>query len=676
MNITNSKHLSDVGLRRILGLFLSLCTLATPMTIRASNPAQNSNADLTSLSLEELINIEVTSVSKKAQKLSDTSAAVYVITQEDIKRSGVQNIPDALRMVPGLQVARINSNKWAISARGFNDLYSNKLLVLIDGRSVYTPLFSGVFWEIQDTLMEDIDRIEVIRGPGATVWGANAVNGVINIITKNASATQGGLVTAGSGTEERGASAVRYGGQINTDTQYRIYAKYFDKTSGTDPSGQDGDDGWHMFRTGFRMDWKSAITFEGEMFKGELEDITPVPIYTPPYSQLQKYNTKSDGGHLLGRWEQDFSEKSHTSLQIYYDSTKYNFLYALTAIDTLDMDFTHRFSLGSQNDIIWGAGYRHISDDMEFPTPILQVTQKSGKFDLFSGFLQDEIGFLNNRLKITLGSKIEHNDYTGFEVQPNFRASWVPAENYSIWAAISRAVRTPSRVEHDFQFIYDVIPAGAFLPQFQGPGVVKVIGSKEFGSEHLLAYELGFRVQPTDRLSLDIATYYNSYNKFRDNRSGEMSFDMSAGFPVLVVPNIVDNSGKGKTYGCEVAADWFISNNWKINGTYTYLHDDKVIDNTDSSPIHQASLRSMLNLPGGLSFDVWCKYVGSIENDQVDAYINADVRLGLQLNDNLDLSITGQNLLESHRSEFIPNFMKFVPTTADRGFYGKITWKF
>jgi iron complex outermembrane recepter protein len=676
MDIINLRHLFDAGLRIILMAIVSMCLLATSIPVRAFTLVQNPKTDFTSLSLEELINIEVTSVSKKAQKLSDTPAAIYVITQEDLKRSGAQNIPDALRMVPGLQVARINSNKWAISARGFNDLYSNKLLVLIDGRSVYTPLFSGVFWEIQDTLMEDVDRIEVIRGPGATVWGANAVNGVINIITKKASTTQGGLVTAGAGTGERGSGSVRYGGQINTDTQYRIYAKYFDKNSGNDPSGQDGNDGWHMFRSGFRVDWKSSLMFEGEVFDGRLGDKTPVPTYVPPYTQIQKYETETNGGHLLGRWEQDLSAKSHTSLQVYYDTTKYDFLYALTSIDTLDMDFTHRFSLGSQNEIMWGAGYRHISDDMEFPTPILQVAQKSGKFNLYSGFLQDEIGLLNNRLKITIGSKIEHNDYTGFEIQPNFRVSWVPVENYSVWAAISKAVRTPSRMENDFQFIYDVIPAGAFLPLFNGPGVVKVIGNKEFGSEHLLAYELGFRIKPADEISLDVATFYNSYDKFRGNQTGEMSFDMSAGFPVIVVPNIIDNNRKGRTFGGEVAADWLISTNWKISGTYTYLHSDETLDNISSSPKQKVSLRSMMNLSGGWTLDVWGRYVGSIENGSVDDYLTADVRLGLQLNDNLDLSITGQNLLEPHRSEFITNFMKFVPTTTDRGVYGKITWKF
>jgi iron complex outermembrane receptor protein len=676
-----------VAFQGLVCAFFAILSILNPCDLHAAMKSETSEVDYTLLSLEELLNVEVVSASKKSQKLSDTSAAVYVINQEDIKRSGARTIPDVLRMVPGLQVARIDANKWAITSRGFNGRFSNKLLVLVDGRSVYTHLFSGVIWDMQDTMLEDIERIEVIRGPGATIWGANAVNGVINIITKKAASTQGGLLSVGIGTEERVLGAVRHGGQLNADTYYRLFAKYFERDGGVEVSGAEGNDAWDAFRTGFRMDWKETVSIHGEVYKGDSGGRISRPILAEPYTMTFEETIKTSGGHLSGRFEKGLSDKSAISVQAYYDWSGYDLLYLDTAVDTFDLEFNHRVQIGSRHDIVWGGGARFIEDHLEAHTPVFQMVDEKYSAGLFSGFVQDEITFYDNRLRVMIGSKFEHNEQTGFEIQPNLRVSWSGEDAYSLWAAASRAVRTPSRIESDILLVTSTIPEGAFLPYYPGAGFVKIFGDSSLDSEELLALEMGLRVRPTENISVDLAVFHNIYDNLRGGIVGEPFLDMSDGYPVMILPALIRNVLAGESHGLELVVDWFLSENWKIKGGYTYLevgldaensqaHMEQMEAEEDSSPRHQVSLQSLLNLPGGLTFDVWGRYMDGLGLEEVHSCLTADIRLGWQVNNNLELSITGQNILESSHIEFLPQFLDTVPTKVEKSVYGKATWTF
>ncbi len=643
--------------------------------------AADTALDYMELSLEELINIEVVSASKKAQRLSDTDAAVYVITQEDLKRSGITNIPEALRMVPGVQVARIDANKWAISARGFNGRFANKLLVLMDGRSIYTPIFSGVFWDMQDTMMEDIDRIEVIRGPGATLWGANAVNGVINIITKNAADTQGALVTAGGGTEKQGFGAVRFGGKTGEDFYYRLFAKYSTQDDGEYFTGGDAKDGGHAFRTGFRMDWQNKGTLQGEIFKTNASGEIMTPSLLPPYSQLENEDNETNGGHLLGRWTEMFANGSELAVQFFYDRAEYDeIMNTVLTVDTIDFDVNHRLPLSDTQEFIWGVGYRFSSDKIDTRSPELTASPNDLEYHLFSGFLQDEIYFLDKRLRLTLGSKFEHNDFTGFEIQPSARLLWAPERSYSMWASVSRAVRTPTRGETDIQINFEAIPAGAFLPYYPGPGITRVTGSSNFDAEDLLAFELGYRVQPAETLSLDLAIFYNIYDNIRGGVPGTPYLDMSTGVPAMVVPVVMSNPGEVDSYGLELAADWFITEKWKLKGSYAYLKVD-VEGNiskgeADNSPRNQVSLKSALNLRDDVQLDLWVRYVDNIAIEGIGSHITGDARLAWQVTNQFEISIVGQNLFDPAHPEYSPQFLATLPTEVERSVYGKLIWHF
>jgi iron complex outermembrane receptor protein len=417
-------------------------------------------ADLTELSIEDLMKIEITSVSKKAQKVSDAAAAVFVITQEDIRRSGATSIADALRMAPGLEVARIDANKWAVTARGINNYLTNKLLVLMDGRSVYQPLFAGVYWNLQDTLLEDIERIEVIRGPGATLWGANAVNGVINIITKTAKETEGGLFTAGGGTNEKGFGGLRYGAKVGEESYLRAYGKYFNRGAFPNVTGVGSSGAWDSGSGGFRLDSDfspdSSLTLQGDIAQGYIDDISERTVLTPPYLKTFTGSTFSTA-NLLTRWKRKISATSDLSLQLYYDYSNNRAPDMREIRNTVDVDLQHRFALGARHDIVWGLGYRNTRGDFSADSLVTLDPSRRGD-ELFSGFVQDDIVLVPDRLHLILGSKLEHNDYTGVEVQPSGRLIWTPDERHTFWGAISRAVRTPSWVETDGRVPSAILP--------------------------------------------------------------------------------------------------------------------------------------------------------------------------------------------------------------------------
>jgi iron complex outermembrane receptor protein len=636
-------------------------------------------SDLTDLSLEDLLNVdvEVTSVSKRPQSLASSAAAVYVLTGEDIRRSGARSIPEALRMVPGLDVARVNGSTWAISSRGFNGQFANKLLVLIDGRSVYSPAFSGVWWDIQDVLLEDIDRIEVIRGPGAALWGANAVNGVINIITKPAAKTQGAFVEVGGGTEENGFTSARYGGSFGKTGHYRVYAKYFDRT-GLDEVDQTGiADDWSQGRFGFRTDWSpsetDSLTVQGDAYRVHADGPSSVVTMAPPFTSTGNIDTNADGGNLLARWTHVLSTESDFSLQAYYDDADRTLRFASEHEHTLDVDYQQRLRLGDRNDLMFGLGFRRVESEMDGSSSI-QVDPEHEVKSVLSAFVQDEIVLTKDRLSLILGAKYEHNDFTGSEVAPNARLVWTPDPKHTVWGAVSRAVRTPSLVERDVTVDVAVIP---------GPGfnsILRVNGDKNFVSEDLTAYEVGYRVQPRDDLSFDLATFYNDYSHLASFEPGT-PFLQGAD---VVVPLAYDNKLHGQTWGAELATQWNVRPDWRLHAGYTLLlmnlvgdadsHDPITGDLALQSPKNQFNLRSSHDLSDQTQLDLDLYYVDSLPGS-APSYVRVDTRLGWRPRPAIDISFVVQGLFHNHDLEFGQSQFG-GHTGVDTAAFVIATWKF
>ena len=664
----------------------ALCVVLTGALLSVNVAAQDF-PDVTAISLEDLMNLKVTSVSKREQKLAEAAAAIFVITQDDIRRSGARSIPEALRLAPGLEVARIDENKWAIAARGFNGRFTNKLLVLIDGRSVYTPLFSGVYWNVQDVLLEDVDRIEVIRGPGATLWGANAVNGVINIMTKEASATQGGLVTAQSGNALRGSGQVRYGGKLGPSVSYRAYSKYFKWDSSTDDSGRDAFDGWDTARMGFRIDGGSpsddAFTIQGDAYRGQYGETLTGALLTAPYASTFRNDGRFSGGNLLGRWSHAF-DQSRTSLQVYFDRANNQATSLLDDhLNIYDVDFQHDIRISANHNWIWGVGYRLTDDDATADTYV-RLNPDNRTWKLFSTFAQDEFTLFSERLRVTLGSKFEHNDFTGFEVEPNGRALWNLSPTQAVWGAVSRAVRTPARTEQDMWLDAAVLPPSADTGGL--PVRVSVLGDRNFESEDLLAYETGYRVNLGRTVSLDVAAFYNSYTDLLSAEPAMPIVDLETGPVHIVAPLVAANKTSGATYGSELFAEWKPVSAFKMTGAYTFLRMDihRDADSLDmsspdpegASPRHQVSVRSAIDLPKNFQQDVTWRYVGRLVGLAIPNYHSLDARFGWSPTPRLNFSISGQNLTDNQHLEFRPDFIATAPTLVKRTFHLTARWTF
>jgi iron complex outermembrane receptor protein len=663
----------------------------------AAHAEEVASRDLADLSLEELMGIEVYSAAKKKQRLSDSAAAAYVLTHEDIRRSGVTSIPEALRLVPGVEVARIDSNKWAITIRGFNERFANKLLVLIDGRSVYTPLFAGVYWDIQDVVLEDIDRIEVIRGPGGTLWGANAVNGVINIITKSAKETQGALLSAGAGTEEEGFGTIRYGAQIAPNAYGRVYGKYFarDDFKGTTTGRDDASDEWHMSHGGFRMDWEpqesDAFTLQGDVYEAEVGSFSATAEPPPVFLSAGTEHPNAYGGNLLARWTHRFAGGSEAQLQGYYDRTDRDSRPQTVNENrnTADLEFQHRLKIWDRHDIVWGLGYRVTWDEIPGSFSLSFDPEKQTD-NLVSAFLQDEISFLDDSVRLTLGTKLEHNDYSGFEVQPNVRGLWKPDERDTLWGAISRAVRTPSRSEDAIRIVSAVVPAGTPGTPCETspfPCFINFNGDSDFEAEELLAFELGYRREVRENLGLDLTSFYNIYDNLRTVVPGAPGFEDNP--PThLVIPINVGNGLEGETWGFELAADWRPIESWTLRSGYTFFEMDLSFKDgaeTDpvsgfadgSSPQNQLFVHSMLDLPYDFEFDTKFRWVDDLKSLDIEDYASLDLRLGWHATENIELSLVGQNLLEKTNQEFESSqFVSDEPTKVERGVYGKVTLEF
>ena len=669
------------------------CTAARLLLIcllifRPVEAKEPSGIELASLSLEELMNIEVSLVSRKAEKIFQAAAAVSVLTREDLRRSGATSIPEALRLVPGMQVGRIDANKWAVSARGFNGRFARQLLVLVDGRSAYTPLFSGVYWEMQDVLLEDVERIEVIRGPGATLWGANAVNGIINIITQNTRETQGGRVTLGSGTEERGFGSLRFGGKLKPGLHFRLYGKYFSRDRFVDAAGEEIADDWDMLRGGFRGDWemspRSSLTLQGDLYDGKAGQTFRFPSMEPPYRYAFDDRAVLRGGNLLGSWKRQFSDSSDMALQVYYDRIDREEAVLTEERDTYDLDFQHRFGLGTRQEVLWGLGY-HLTRDALRGSSVASFTPERRGIDLFSAFLQNELSLVEERLRLTVGAKFERNDQTGFEYQPSARLLWTPSSRQSIWAAVSRALRIPSRADEDVRLPLLVFPPDSL---FTGspPTLAVGFGQRGMKAEKLYAFELGYRFHPTQSLLVDMAGFINEYREMRTGEVGAPYGEEADGISYPVLPVYWKNLLDARTYGVELAADWRpVEDRWRLRAAYTYLHMDfHLRPGADSSsdrgagenPEHQLMLWSALDLRPDLRLDGILRYVDRLPTLDIDAYLVADLRLAWEPSGSLEIALVGRNLLEKHHPEFQAFFVDTLPTRTQHEIYATVRWRF
>lgn len=647
------------------------------------------NLDLEQLVKTDVVvpsmDIEVTSVAKQESTVGRSPAAIFVVTNEMIRRSGATSIPEALRMVPGMDVARIEANTWAVTCRGFKSRFANKLLVLIDGRTVYTPEFSGVYWDIQDLLLEDVERIEVIRGPGSTLWGANAVNGVINIITKTAKQTQGALITAGGGgVQDRAINGVRYGGQIGEGLYWRAYGKQFERGPGYDPAGAHDD--WRMGRGGFRLDWQpdpcecNTLTVQGDYYGGREGHKMPFPNRDPPGTEVLIGNEHVSGANVLARWTHVVDDDSDWMLQSYFDRALRRGSVSFEQIDTFDVEWQHRFPLGQRQRIIWGLNFRQIHDSFRDDAFALSFDPLSRTMSLFGGFIQDEITLVEDRLSFTAGCKLEDHYFTGFNYQPSGRLLWTPDRKHSFWASVSRAVRTPSRFEHDGFATDPPFPdySGGFPPTWI---YLRWDGNPDVSNEELMAYEIGYRAEVSKRFAFDLAVFYNAYENLKTKRRGTPLFEWP---DRLIIPFNLVNEMPGETYGVEVVGHWTMSDTWRFTAWYSFLQMElNELDVTPEyseagdSPHNQARLQSSWDLPRDWQFDLALRYVDNLPSvQQVPSYLSMDVRLAWVPSENFELALVGQNLLDDHHMEFNPYQYSIFPTQPRRSAFAKVTWRY
>jgi iron complex outermembrane recepter protein len=677
MKIINKKI---VNMRFLLKIIISIVLLCL-----SESKLAYAEDKLLSLSLEELMEVKVTSVSKREHKATDSAAAIYVITSSDIERSSATNIPELLRMVPGIHVAQVNANNWAITSRGNNGIFANKLLVLVDGRSVYTPIFAGVFWPQLDLVLEDIERIEVIRGPGATLWGANAVNGVINIITKKAKATQGNLISAAGGSEIHGLASVRHGSTIGENTDYRVYGKFKNIASSETTLGEDSFDHWKHGQVGFRADSQlgdnDTLTIQGDSFAGKARSYLTTPSLLAPYKNNVMESGELYGQNILAKWSHQISKGSDLSLQTYFDRADRDDIILKNEINTFDTELQHRFSPFENDSMTWGLGYRSYHFDLDQTMPLLSFTPHDGTVDQASGFLQNEYSLFDGELKLIAGSKFENNDFTGFEAQPSARAIWTVNQENTIWTSFSRALRTPTLVQE-----YSSFQASVFPDQASNlPTLVSTRGNHDNQSERLYAYELGYRRFITSKAHLDIATFYNHYEEIEDFRAGNPSL-VSGEIPYILVPVHYSNGSQLESTGIESVLDYELAKGYRFQFSHTYLYlnhqasrDSIAIAGTNAeteSASNLANIRSMIDLPYDLELDSMLRYVDSVPGLNIDSYFELDMRLGWNFSKELELSLIGQNLLQSNHAEYVSNAVAIKPSELQRAVYGKIVWRF
>lgn len=656
-----------------------IITLLTALPWVAVAHAEDYLTEIASLGLEELLNQEVTSVLRREQSVAHAPAAIYVLTDEEIRRSGATSIPEALRLVPGLTVVRTSSSSWIVTARGFDYLGNSRLLVLIDGRTVYDPLFAGVFWDVQDLVLEDIDRIEVIRGPGAVTWGENAVNGVINIITKSAAETEGVLADVVAGKEEREIVSLRYGGKLSPSTAYRVYAKHTNRDDFPEFGGESADDDWHMVRAGFRLDSdlspRDVLTLQGDIYEGRAGlRSTLLTSFTPPYQELVTNRLDTAGGNLLLRFNHAFSDTSQFRIQTYYDRTERHDLVSGQYRDTFDIDAQHHLAHLGRHNLVYGANYRVTTDELADSLAV-EWREERRTAHLITAFAQDDIALIPSKLHLIPGTKLGYNDYTGFEYQPALKGVWRPTEVQTVWGSIARAVRLPTRLSDDLAQYGSPMPGPAGQDILLG-----LFGNRGADSEDLVAYELGYRSAPFRELTVDVATFYHRYDNVLSLEPGTPYVETLMGNDFFVTPIMFSNQVGGNTYGVELLVDWRPNSTFGLTATYSYMEVDLRRDPGSMDPIvedverrtpqNQATLRARLNLPYNIEVDTLLYFVDVISSGGAASYLRSDLRVGWRPAPNWTIDIVGQNLFDDQHREFVtPRGVE-----VERAVFGRITY--
>lgn len=641
-----------------------------------SKESHSATQDYSSLSLEQLMNIEITSAAKRPVSILDTPAAAFVLTNDDIRRSGARSVPEALRMVPGLDVAQVSANSWAVSSRGFNGRFANKLQVLVDGRSLYTPLFSGVLWDQQDILLDDIDRIEVIRGPGASLWGANAVNGVINIITKNAADTQGGYASGTIGTNDEGRSEFRYGGTFGDQGHYRVFGKAFTEGDRTETDGTDGADDWRSGSGGFRADFTDPggdVWFlQGGTFRNTLGGSFVIPTLTSPYSQRDESDLIHNGTYVLGSWTRDLAANNRLEVRSYVQHNTLTDPRISEERTTADLELEHHLLVAGRHNIVWGIGGRYSADDLQ-DSDVFSIEPDSDQQYLVNGFVQNTVGFWQNAVEFTVGTKLEYNNYTGLEVQPTARALWHVTDRHTAWVSVSRAVRTPSRAENDVDLSFAVAPPSTASGL---PTEVRLLGDHSVVSEELLAFEAGHRWQVNDKMSFDLSAFYNLYDRLSSTKADSAYLSSSGGTLHVVQPYMITNNDEADVYGFELVGNWQIQPNARLQGWYALLQEKHY---AGANPNHQAAVRLQMNLSPTVTLDANARYVSELDSSDVDGYAELGLRLAWRPQPGLEFAIAGQNLLHQRHLEFRTDediSGLGLATQVERSIYGTATLRF
>ena len=648
----------------------------------ASGEASANENPVKHLSLAELGNIEVTTENRAPERVMNTTAAIYVITQEDIERSGATTVPEALRLVPGVEVAQIDSHDWSIGIRGFGSNLTRNVLVLIDGRTVYSTLLAGTYWEVQNLLLDDVDRIEVIRGPGGTIWGPNAVDGVINIITKNAKDTHGVSASAGAGNVEQGFLNARYGGSSG-NVDYRVYELGFDRGPEYHVDHINFDR-WRAIQAGFRTDWvksaRDSFNLQGDIYdEGAGEDVNATS-YAPPYSQTIYGTGRLAGGNILGHWDRVFGGGEDFQLQAYFDRTTRHQPNFADIRDTYDVDFVDRFRLGRREQISWGFGARFSRGDNPVLVTGLTFEPNPRTDRLLTAFLQDEISLVNKRLLLTLGNKFLETNFTGWQLEPTVRLLWTPTAKQSFWAAFTHALRTPSDAEDNFTLL-------GFTGQFVGtlPVFARINPNPHFDSEELNGYEFGYRQLFRKTMYVDLAAFYNhNGDLFSEDITGAPFVETTPGPPHILIPARFGNGLVGTTKGFEFAPEWRPVPYWRLRASYSYLQMDikRGTGSLDvgtapsvngSSPKHQVTLESGLDFAKAFSFDLAYRYVSVLPALTVPSYSTMNARFDWRYRKEFKFSVVGENLLQPHHAEYGgadpgPN------VEIKRSAYGQITW--
>ncbi len=673
-----SVHMKRLGRPALVAVAVGIL-LAAVHTRSVSAQAAATNVPVRDLSLEQLSQLFVVSVTKEPESVSRTAAAIYVITQEDIQRSGATSLPDALRLVPGIDVARIDTSRnWVVGIRGFGDQFSKSVLVLIDGRAAYTPLWAGVHWPIHDVLLEDVDRIEVIRGPGGTIWGANAQNGVINIITKSARETHGVYVSGLTGNVDHGIGGVRIGGAVG-GVDYRVYGKGIRRAPQFHTDARPFDS-WASGQAGFRLDWRNAgrdeLTVQGDAYKAELGESVRVTTFAPPSSFLVDDPVDLNGANLRANWRRSLSGASDVSVQLYVDRT-----YRLGTDFgerrlTFDADAIHRWRMSSRHEVTWGLGAR-TSPSTLIPTYGFSDFQpREHTFNVLSAFAQDALTVVPDRLSLTGGLKLERNTYTGVELQPSARAMWTPSGRHTVWAAVTRAVRTPSRVDEDIA----VAILAATNPLIYGV----ISGNRALEPETVVGTEAGYRALLRPSVYLDVSTFTNRYDNLVDLGPPTTGMRTTEGvtYTALTFPWI--NGNQGLTRGVEIAPRWQVSPRLRLTGSYSFLDISLDAKRANTSPVtlpalegttprHRLVVQSFFSPGKGVTIDPAYRYVSARRSPVIEAYHTLDIHLGVPLGRGVELAVVGQNLLEPHHAEWARDPGPAVEIR--RAAYASVTWR-